>query len=592
MQIQPIFSSQIEASENIINAFQKHCYVSLIAQMQSGKTDTFLLTAFECLRTNMVKNVVIFTGNSDLILKQQTIDSIENFSFKYQEFLNEKHGIVYHGRMEWPNVFQTWRRKISVLWSSDLAKKRSVCVETQITETLFIWEESHYAQSNNMLPFEFMKMNSLSANGKDSVLKSYNNLVLSVSATPFSEFAACVIHEQEKEIVYLNPGPNYLGVSYFLDNKIIGSHSNSISEFTLAMKSCQQLNEHDKKYGIVRIQDSTSFEQAALQMDWDCKFYNMNIQDIEDIHLTTAPEQNTIVFIKGALRMGQQVSKKHVGFCWESSAESNTDTLLQGLLGRMCSYDQIVQNIKIYIHEKIIATKEIEKYSKFIQCLEQGEKRVKCLSVMPVFAMNLCNNTRGSKSVVETHDNIIYEPGIPIYIPGNVIRLNENQDQNIKTKTNPLMASLSCILNDISKYPMISLSQSLATDIETRLCEKYSQHNWSAPSYKTKAKKIAKACLNGEKFRSGTNVKAIHIWKVDVVNPEFPDFLVDDVIIEVSFPIDKNKTENSIPLSLSVDENAAFIQRIQRDHQKILVQEIIKNKNIEMNDKLEFYLEV
>ena len=40
--ITPLFESQIRAFENIDAAFDKHSFVELLAQMQSGKTETFL----------------------------------------------------------------------------------------------------------------------------------------------------------------------------------------------------------------------------------------------------------------------------------------------------------------------------------------------------------------------------------------------------------------------------------------------------------------------------------------------------------------------------------------------------------------------
>jgi hypothetical protein len=54
--------------------------------------------------------------------------------------------------------------------------------------------------------------------------------------------------------------------------------------------------------------------------------------------LETAPLRTTIVIIDERLRCGKRVPKKHVAVIWETSFDANTDTIIQGLLGRMSGY--------------------------------------------------------------------------------------------------------------------------------------------------------------------------------------------------------------------------------------------------------------
>ena len=67
-----IFPNQKKAGKDILEAFDRKPYVLFSAQMQSGKTGTFIYVAKKMLKTK-VKHVVIFSGNRETLLKQQTI---------------------------------------------------------------------------------------------------------------------------------------------------------------------------------------------------------------------------------------------------------------------------------------------------------------------------------------------------------------------------------------------------------------------------------------------------------------------------------------------------------------------------------------
>jgi hypothetical protein len=85
-------------------------------------------------------------------------------------------------------------------------------------------------------------------------------------------------------------------------------------------------------------------------------------------NLENEPEQKTIVFIKGMFKMGKVVPKRYVSFVMNmNSKTTNTDSLLQGLAGRMCGYVSrgANTNVKIYLHQKFIDSDEITKYLDF-----------------------------------------------------------------------------------------------------------------------------------------------------------------------------------------------------------------------------------
>ena len=64
-------------------------WVMLVAQMQSGKTGTFLLVAAEMLREGKVEKVIIICGNSEKELKAQLQKDMREFRPKYRKYLKD-----------------------------------------------------------------------------------------------------------------------------------------------------------------------------------------------------------------------------------------------------------------------------------------------------------------------------------------------------------------------------------------------------------------------------------------------------------------------------------------------------------------------
>ena len=69
--------------------------------------------------------------------------------------------------------------------------------------------------------------------------------------------------------------------------------------------------------------------------------------------------QTTVILLKDRLRAGKVVPKEHIGFVWEDATSSKTDTLVQGLLGRMCGYYDPGQYVpKIFLPLSVIEEHE------------------------------------------------------------------------------------------------------------------------------------------------------------------------------------------------------------------------------------------
>ena len=398
--------------------------VVLFAQMQSGKTNAFLFLAGEMLRLEKVENVVIFSGNRETELKDQ-LSELEISRF-YER--------VYRRHLEKLNVdisdefIDHIISKINVVWGTELMKK----LETVATEnTLYIEEESHFAQSVGQMPHKFIKSIGLSLNGDSSSLIERNNYVCSVSATPFSEMSDVVHLNQNKKIVFMQPGESYRGVSWYKEHdKILGFDKWQEKLQEIIARKCHSpawlavMNElrtsaiaspvaETPKWAIIRVRGEAQVDEVkamCASSNWSAVRYDQGnkgeLKSLKD--LATPPEVNTIVIIKELCRMGTVVPKQHISFVMETSTNPRTDTVLQGLLGRMCGYPGgsfgycVSNDINIYISQQVLSHGDIDTYISLCQSMEM---------IVPSRATNVIGeHNKGRRDLSHL------EPIIPIYM--------------------------------------------------------------------------------------------------------------------------------------------------------------------------------
>ena len=391
-----IYEAQIRAGNEIIYSNfnssitgDKKRWTMLVAQMQSGKTGTYLFTAFEMLTQNLVSNVVIFSGNREIELREQTEKGLDDFVFKYSLYLGQV--------MDWDERERVRKSrealsKIRVVWGSGLKKEPGF----PLKKTLFIFDESHYAQNKGMQVDRFLTKMGISATG-DEGLEESDNYVLSVSATPMSELSDTVHHSQTKGRVYLEPGSTYYGVTDMLENgNIVGFESEDWRETLIsALRRAADADAH--KYALIRMtaapstsgkkgmteEEAEDLESIRLARDiatsagWTCRFCDSDVErnpssKINICDLEQAPDENILVFLKGKCRMGQVVPKQHIAFGMETSKHPNTDVILQSLLGRFCGHHSS-KNIMVYLPAAIVSSGELEKYVRM--CCGLSERR-------------------------------------------------------------------------------------------------------------------------------------------------------------------------------------------------------------------------
>ena len=234
--------------------------------MQSGKTGTFLFVSFEMLIKKMVDNVIIFSGNRQTGLKKQTEDSVKKFVGMFRRHLRNDADFRLLSEEERNDKLDELdeiveKNKIKVVWGSDLKKQKD-----PKKHTLFIFEESHFAQNEGMQVNKFLTKMGISATGEEGLEKS-GNYVLSVSATPISELSDLVYDSQTKGLVYLKPGPTYFGLSAMRETGNIFSYN--VSEWKQQLESAIDLVDHRQllcvgfQYALMRLTKKSSKKTGA-----------------------------------------------------------------------------------------------------------------------------------------------------------------------------------------------------------------------------------------------------------------------------------------------------------------------------------------
>jgi len=344
------------AGRNILENFMNgKRYGVMHAQMQSGKTMTYHFSGAETVRFGLVDNVVIFSGNAEKDLRDQTVDARKKFQIPYLNYLLEM-GVPIDARM----LSIINGNHITVVWGPTQLEK----FPREARNTLFIWDESHVAQNIEMKPAAFLAKIGASGDGDSSFLEERNNYFLSVSATPFSELSNIFHGNQEKFITQLETGQGYHSIeTMFNTGCIIG-----FDDWKVCLDENLAVTREEKKYALVRLNGSKNYVKnladataIALRHGWEIKFYDSDHPKEKLDYMEHAPLENTVIFLKGKCRMGQVLIKKHIDFGLETAAGSKTDTVLQALAGRFCGYHDFT-NIRIFLHNKILQSGEIERY--------------------------------------------------------------------------------------------------------------------------------------------------------------------------------------------------------------------------------------
>lgn len=341
--VQPSWSpEQEQAVQETLTNFRESCrYVVLLAMMQSGKTKTFHRVIRMMMKRGMIRRVVLLCGSNDVDLyKQAEMDAVDN-NGKYCPHLCEYWGAPASKKRSQKK--QHGYKSADAAWPLQIVFHQDMLTATfDIRDTLFILDESHVAQDQDMRVASFFERHRLNLSGEDEHMKASNAYILSVSATPFSELALFLDNKtpNKRSVVMRQPAGHY-GVPQYLHDELVRPaislrHPEGAEEFTRNIRG-------RNLYNIVRInnvEEEEAFWEICGAEGFDVREYSSAHEGIviDDMGLAP-PDMPTIILVKQRLRCGKVVPKRYVNMVWETSGEPNIDTILQSFLGRMCGYD-------------------------------------------------------------------------------------------------------------------------------------------------------------------------------------------------------------------------------------------------------------
>ena len=304
-------------------------YAILMAKCQSGKTGAFQELIRLMLLSGEIQRVYILCGSSEIGLREQAIKDTKKANQASYE-----------------------SEKIKVLFRQDFKGQTM-----DITNALIVVDESHLDQAQNQELDKFLAEHGLSMDGNPTKLNEKNAFILSVDATPYAELAAMKHGETpfKKHVETLVPGPTYFGLSEYRFGGLLKT-TYDISKNQARFQT--MLATKGRKWALVRLTHGkhASSEEAAIKAicvssGFPFLYYT---EDKTEVAITKdeqerlgaaipcledAPEKPSVVIIRGRLRAGKVVPKKHISFVWEGAKNSKTDALVQGLPGRMCGYE-------------------------------------------------------------------------------------------------------------------------------------------------------------------------------------------------------------------------------------------------------------
>jgi hypothetical protein len=359
---------QIQLSNQYME--QRHRYTMVSAQMQSGKTGAYYLTAFRMLHEGWVRQAIVLCGSSELDLREQCEMDKHACIARFRCYLEDVH--QHMQRQEREALLKQLANSIQIVFRQNIPAFLKKHGKHPLTDTLIVWEESHYAQSHNQSPDSFFQAFHIPVNGDCNVLEMQNNYVLSISATGFSEFINLRRKSQDKRLLYLRQGDEYVGVQWYRDNRrLIPVNTKTPRSILRTLEEALAYMVDARQYALVRCSDvqenlgemrgiARQFGMDVVEYFGDGIFYygdlsQCPIQTLDD--LKNEPIVPTLILLKGRCRMGKVIPKPYIRFVMETSKQMATDTALQSLLGRMCGYHTNT-SVRIYLPANLLKKKD------------------------------------------------------------------------------------------------------------------------------------------------------------------------------------------------------------------------------------------
>jgi hypothetical protein len=398
-------------------------YVILPAMCQSGKTGTFNRVARRMLQSGKVDKVFIICGTADKNLREQAMQDAARLNPEF--CLIEPDPVPARAREGLHRVRP--ESQIQVVFHQDLKH-----VALPRSRVLIILDESHLAQNTKMKVMDFFHKNGYDLCGTCPRMVAQDQYILSVSATAYSELSDHyhkVVPGRTKVVVALQPGAGYIGVREHMEagrihptfsvedegdwerlEDLVLEKGNKFNIFRCHAKrgdregTLDLIERYARAAGIRVLYYNSTQKTVAITREEQNALINTayeaekklrpRMTPREQIDLLTrltrefpclevAPTQPTIVLIKGTLRCGKVVPKKHIGIVWEDSHDPDTDVIIQSLLGRMCGYEFSAQKPEIYCARPLL------EHAQALLDQNELERHVMMPVLLPRYARNL-----------------------------------------------------------------------------------------------------------------------------------------------------------------------------------------------------------
>jgi len=316
----------------------------LKASVQSGKSGCYQYLIYMMFTHNLIDNAYIICGSNEKELLSQCETDVDKYHSDKE----------YHSRIK--VIFRNNNFK------NDVMEK---------TRALYIIDETHLVADDDQTLARFLGRHTISLGGTRPHMIEREMYVLTVDATPYAEESAIIYKDLdgEKNIVVLQSGANYYGPhDYLRDGKIQkgnelfnltredGTHNfvKALREGAVNKYVLIRVQRNNKQYIKMKSILDTEVRSGRINLLYYTSEYDKHKQQIaitrneqdayinkygQLIHcLEDEPDKTTVVLIIGRLRCGKRVPKRHIAWVWETSTSAKTDTILQGLIGRMCGY--------------------------------------------------------------------------------------------------------------------------------------------------------------------------------------------------------------------------------------------------------------
>lgn len=393
------YPNQRAAADEVLTAFTTtpHRYVLLQADVQSGKTGTYQYLIRAMFERGLIDRAYIICGSHELELINQCRADIA-------EWHPERNGAV------------------KVLFRQHFKERMNT------HRTLIVVDETHLVCDKDQTLSKFLQAHHLTMIGTTPEMIQNSTYMLSVDATPFAEISA-IKHKKsyDKPIVTLENADGYFGPKHYFDQGLITrafSFADAQFDELIAQlpqkyiliritgknrQACQHLQAAVQRTGCDLVRFTSKEEKGNQQFvisQEDADAFQRNYPYSRPVLcLESAPPRTTIVIVDGRLRCGKRLPKEHIGAVWETSKGTKTDTIIQGLLGRMCGYDVPAVKPRIYLPEKCL----VPNRGKIIEACDL--ERAFIPDTIPRYASHIIPSALQTKALV---DSVQVYPCAPI----------------------------------------------------------------------------------------------------------------------------------------------------------------------------------